>query len=82
VGAVKIRLRDSSGWFREELDGSTTMVILRRDSTNPDHYNQLEFNGDDDAACEAAYDHYCAESYKRSTRRANARANHGVKSYL
>ena len=82
TAVVGRRMRDSASWWLELDDGTVTLVVLRRIERGMGGWQELEFNGADEAACEAAYTRHCEESYDSSVRRAGARANHGIKSYL
>jgi hypothetical protein len=75
-------MRDSSSAWRELADGRTQLVVWRRVPGAEGNWNELTFTAPSEAGCEAQYVAYCEEGYEASVRRAGARANHGIKSYL
>lgn len=71
-------MRNSSSWFRN-TDQGVTLTVIRR--TGRDQFaggwEELHFDGMDEAECEAAYGDYCQQGQERSVRQAERRARWG-----
>jgi hypothetical protein len=74
---IAVRLRDSSSAWFEHLDETVTLVVHRRIPGSEGGWAHLQFHAETEVAAEAAYDHYCRQSYERARRQAQRRLRWG-----
>ena len=71
-------MRNSNSWY-STTPGGVRLTVIRR--TGRDQFaggwEFLEFDGPDEAGCEAAYDDYCMQGQERSVRQAERRSHWG-----